>query len=172
MINFVDSRGNQYVFHHAWFVAGVGRLLPPAERGCYLILNSNKNDESEVHGTHTVLYAGCAKNFTVRIERHALFPKRFEELGLWGCRDNFEFLYMLEADFAGVRFSDDEIREFSSKLFRMEQRLKYLFVPKARCNEHKRALLGGLNDGKTNQVNLDLVAGHLEWAKRTIQNAA
>ena len=73
---------------------------------------------------------------------------------------------MLENDAAGVRFSTWEQIRYSDLLIRLEQRLKFLFVPAAPCEEHKWVVERGRKAGMTNRVLLDKEKGRMDWVER------
>ena len=170
MIEFVGDRNDVYRFEHAFFSWGEGRPAPPDIPGCYMLLDPNRSPADGI-GTHTVLYVGkTTRSVRERMVEHVDERWRFKAVGRWIRRPyreaQFEVLFVSNGDGCQARFSEQECREFPNSLIKLEQRLKYLFVPLAPCEEHRKAINAGRAAGKTNQVRLDVAAGRLAWARQ------
>jgi hypothetical protein len=177
MIEFVDDRHDFYRFEHAFFSWSESCPAPPDIPGCYMLLDPNRSGSDGI-GKQTVLYVGQTKTLGLR-ERmvwHAGDNLRFAEIGRWIRKPyrkaQYEVLYVPYGEGCQAHFSEEEFREFPDPLVRLEQRLKYLFVPLARCEEHVKAINGGRAAGKTNQVELNVGGGRLAWVRPAVAPVA
>lgn len=164
MISFTDRNRETYFFSEYPFMWGDGHASPPHVPGCYMIVDRNREDRDGA-GTHTVLYVGQSKDVCNRMVDHCRYHARFDEIGRWRGGRMYDYLVLhAREEQTDAHFRDWEYDRFPNPLERLEQRLKFLFVPATRCFEHAGAAAAGFRFGNTNQVVLDHRAEELRWA--------
>ncbi len=161
-----DDNLNRYRFRIASFSADQPYALPPRAAGCYLLLDPNVV-ASHGPGSHTVLYVGQTPDLRWRMVNYAKHSRRFRKIKRWVAPAPYLVLFAFECDATDIRFAPWECERLPDLLRRLEQRLKFLFVPAAPCREHLWAVKRGRDFGMTNQVLIDEENQRLEWVGRS-----